>query len=87
MTGRSREAGIGEVLDPKAGSGMREWTHANPCGDDDVNRPPEILHTECVVTEESCPSSGIDGDTSLPAAQHKIRHDRHHQTALMCPGQ
>ena len=28
-TGRSVQAGIGEVLDPKTGIGMLEWTHAN----------------------------------------------------------
>jgi hypothetical protein len=28
--GRSVQAGIGKVLDPKAGIGMREWIHANP---------------------------------------------------------
>ena len=29
-TGGSVQAGIGKVLDSKAGIGMREWIHANP---------------------------------------------------------
>ena len=43
-TGRSVQAGIGEVLDPKAGIGVREWIDANSRGRDDLNRPPEVLH-------------------------------------------
>jgi hypothetical protein len=85
--GRSVQAGIGEVLDPKARIGMRERIHANSRGCDELNRTPEVLYAERMVAEESCSHSGIEGDKAIPAVQHNIRHCRHHQTALICPCQ
>src|SRR4029077_6268934 len=86
-TGRSVQAGIGEVLDAKPGVGMRQWISADPRGRDDLNRSPEVLCTERVIAEESCPSADVEGDKPSPAAQRKIRHNRHHETALICPCQ
>jgi hypothetical protein len=60
-TRRFVQASIGEVLDPKAGIGVRKAINANPRDRDDLNRPPEVLCAERVVTEESSSSFGVGG--------------------------
>jgi len=60
-TRRLVQSGIGEMLDTKAGVGMREWIHANPRGGYDLNRTPEVLHAERMVAEECCSHSGVEG--------------------------
>ena len=49
--GRSIQAGIGEVLEAKAGIHMRYWVNADSHGRDELNRPPEVLFTELVPAE------------------------------------
>ena len=68
-TGRSVQAGIGEVLEPKASIGVGKGIDTNPRGRDDLNRPSEVLCAERVVAEESGSSSGVEGDKSVPAIQ------------------
>src|SRR6185295_18080775 len=83
-TGRSVEAGIGEVLGTKPGKGVREWIDANSRRRDDLNRASEVLCPEFVVAEKPSSRSGVEGNKSPPAAQCEIRYERHDQTALTC---
>jgi hypothetical protein len=68
-TGRAVQTGIGEVLDSKAGIGVRKWIDTNSRSCDDLNRSPEVLCAERVVAEESCSSPSIEADKSIPAVQ------------------
>jgi hypothetical protein len=66
-TGRSVQAGIGEVLEPKASIGVGKRIDTNPRGRDDLNRASEVLCAERVVAEESCPSADVEGDKPPPS--------------------
>ena len=89
-TGRSVQAGIGEVSGAKSGKGVREWVDANSRSRDDLNRASEVLHAECVVAEESCPRSGVEGDKSplsrlVQDPVRPSRSDRFHRLLAIAP--
>ena len=59
------------MLDTKTGLGASKWTNLSRHSRDKLNRITEVVHSECMVAEESCSYSGVEGDQSLPAAQRE----------------
>jgi len=83
-TVRSVYACVGDVMDTKAGVGVRDWIDDDPGGGGDLNRTAEVLIAVVVSTEKSQAHPGVDGHESIPAAQSETRHNGRHHSVFAC---
>jgi len=78
------DAGVGKVLEPIPRNKRMVESETDARGTNNLERPPEVLNSKCVITEKTSSESYIDSYPPIFAIQGDARDKCAHEAGFSC---